>query len=158
MNSGKEQKITLPNLNLPHFEPNLRWQEDKLWIRDVLRKKYLSWTPEEWVRQHWIHFLIQYHEYPKGLFSLEKGLKYNQLQKRTDLVVFDRLASPYLLVECKAPNVPITNQTLAQALSYNSVLHCPNVILTNGINHFYMVYSDDEKKFIEQKNVPRSPK
>ncbi|MBC6368819.1 type I restriction enzyme HsdR N-terminal domain-containing protein [Algoriphagus sp. AK58] len=158
MNSSESQKIKLPGLDLPHFEPNLRVADGKLMIFDPLRKKFVSLTPEEWVRQHWINFLVNHHQYPKGLFSLEKGLKYNQLQKRTDLVVFDRAGKPYLLIECKAPYVTMSEQTLSQAMAYNNVLNCPNLILSNGIKHFYMVYSFDEKKFIERKSLPESPK
>ena len=158
MSSAQDQKINLPILNLPHFEPTLRQSDGKLWIFDPLRKKYLVLTPEEWVRQHWINYLINHHDYPGGLFSLEKGLKYNQLQKRTDLVVFDREAKPYLLVECKAPSIRINDQTLGQAMSYNRELNCPNLILSNGVNHFYMVYDNDGKKFIQRQSLPICPK
>ncbi|HSF53243.1 MAG TPA: type I restriction enzyme HsdR N-terminal domain-containing protein [Algoriphagus sp.] len=158
MSSTQDQKINLPVLNLPHFEPALRQSDDKLWIFDSLRKKHLVLTPEEWVRQHWINFLINYHDYPGGLFSIEKGLKYNQLQKRTDLIVFDGNSNPYLLVECKAPGVKISEMTLRQAIVYNQTLNCPNLILSNGILHFYMEYSSDEGKFIQQKNPPKTPK
>ena len=157
MSSTQDSKINLPALNLPHFEPNLRQAEGKLWIFDSLRKKFLVLTPEEWVRQHWINYLIIHHDFPGGLFSLEKGLKYNQLQKRTDLVVFDREAKPYLLVECKAPGITINENTLGQAMAYNRMLDCPNLVLSNGIKHFYMAYSSDEKKFIQRESLPKSP-
>jgi hypothetical protein len=157
MNSSQDQKIKLPVLNLPHFEPNLQVSDGKLWIFDPLRKKKLILTPEEWVRQHWVNYLIHHQNYPKGLFALEKGMKYNQIQKRTDLVVFDREGQPYMLVECKAPEVAITEQTLSQALAYNSVLNCPNVVLSNGIKHFYLVYSIDKKKFMERQTLPDCP-
>lgn len=158
MSSIQDQKINLPVLNLPHFEPNLRHSEGKLWIFDSLRKKFLVLTPEEWVRQHWVNFLVNHLDYPSGLFSLEKGLKYNQLQKRTDLVVFDREAKPYLLVECKAPGVVINENTLGQALAYNRTLNCTTLVLSNGIKHFYMVYSADEKKFIQRESLTDYPK
>ena len=106
--------------------------DDKYFIFDSLRKKLLALTPEEWVRQHWINFLIDHQGYPKGLISLEKGLKYNQLQKRTDLVVFDREGHPYLLIECKAPEVELSQKVLQQALAYRSTLLTPYIILSNG--------------------------
>ncbi|MDO8967592.1 type I restriction enzyme HsdR N-terminal domain-containing protein [Algoriphagus sp.] len=152
------QKINLPLLNLPHFEPELQQRDGKLWIFDSLRKKFLVLTPEEWVRQHWIHFLIYHHNFPRGLFSLEKGLKYNQMSKRTDLVVFDRASNPYLLVECKAPGIKINEGSLSQIMTYNSTLNCPNLVLSNGLNHIYVEYSESEKKFVQKPHLPECPK
>ena len=97
MDSIKNQ-IELPLLNLPDYNPELYRKDDKLWVFDPIRKKQLVLTLEEWVRQHWINFLVNHQNYPKGLFALEKGLKYNQLQKRTDLVIWDKMGAPYLLL------------------------------------------------------------
>lgn len=157
MSSTQEQKVNLPVLNLPHFEPVLLQSEGKLLIFDFLRKKHLVLTPEEWVRQHWINFLVNHHDFPGGLFSLEKGLKYNQLQKRTDLVVFGRDSKPYLLVECKAPGIKINENTLSQAMAYNAKLNCPHLILSNGLVHLYFEYSTDEGRFVQRKNPPKTP-
>jgi hypothetical protein len=158
MSHPQTHKVSLPGLNLPHFEPVLRQAEDKFWILDSVRKKYLVLTPEEWVRQHWINFLINHQRYPGGLFSLEKGLKYNQLSKRTDLIVFTREGMPYLLVECKAPGVKIDEKTLRQAMMYNQKLNCRNLILSNGLSHIYMAYSDTESRFVQQYLPPECPK
>lgn len=152
------QKLHLPTLNLPQFEPELQQRDGKFWIFDSLRKKYLVLTPEEWVRQHWIHFLINHHNFPKGLFSLEKGLKYNQMSKRTDLVVFDRASTPYLLVECKAPGIKIDKGSLRQLMTYNSKLHCPNLVLSNGLIHLYLGYSENGEKFVQNYQLPEFPK
>jgi hypothetical protein len=152
------QKINLPVLNLPHYEPDLLQDGDKLMIFDFLRKKHLILTPEEWVRQHWINFLIYKQHYPGGLFSLEKGMKYNQMNKRTDLVVFDRQSKPYLLVECKAPDIKIDQKTLSQIMTYNTTLNCPNLILSNGIKHIVMKYSVDQNTFVQQASFPECPK
>lgn len=157
MSATPEQTISLPELNLPPFEPVLSKSEGKLWIFDPLRKKYLVLTPEEWVRQHWINYLINHLGYPGGLFSLEKGLKYNQLQKRTDLIVFARDAQPYLLVECKAPTIKIDERTLIQAMTYNKNYNCPYLILSNGLNHTYMGYSEEMGQFIQLKRLPNFP-
>jgi hypothetical protein len=116
---SNEELIPLPSLNLPSFDPNLIKKEGKLWIVDSIRKKSLILTPEEWVRQHWINFLINHLKYPRGLIALEKGMKYNQLQKRTDLVTLDRVGKPYLLIECKAPEVRISQKTMEQASVYH---------------------------------------
>ena len=126
-------------------------------IFDQVRKKFLLLTPEEWVRQHWIHFLIDFQGYPKGLIALEKGLKYNLIRKRTDLVVFDRKGIPYLLIECKAPEVELDNKVLSQALAYHTTLLCPFVILSNGLNHVSMQFSQTDKKFIQIPNIPPIP-
>ena len=149
--------LSLPDLNLPPIHPQVQQVSGKTQIFDLLRKKYLTLTPEEWVRQHWIHFLINFQGYPKGLISLEKGLKYNQIQKRTDLVVFDRTGKPYLLIECKAPEIELSNTVLSQALAYHTSLLCPFVILSNGMNHISMEFSIVNKKFTQTANFPPVP-
>jgi hypothetical protein len=150
--------ISLPELNLPAIAPKFLKKDGKVFIFDLLRKKHLLLTPEEWVRQHWIHFLISSQGYPKGLLALEKGLVYNGLQKRTDLVVFDRSGLPYLLVECKAPEIEINPQVLSQALSYNQTLQCPYIALTNGRKHIFMEFSDAEGRYVQQQTLPPIPK
>jgi hypothetical protein len=157
MSSATDPKVNLPVLNLPHFEPNLRQSEGKLWIFDFLRKKYLILTPEEWVRQHWINYLINYQEYPGGLFSMEKGLKYNKLQKRTDLIVLDRSGRSYLLIECKAPEVQLSQKTLSQAMMYNSTVNSPHLVLSNGMKHIFLARLADEMKYTQQENLPNRP-
>ncbi|GMQ24477.1 type I restriction enzyme HsdR N-terminal domain-containing protein [Algoriphagus sp. oki45] len=149
--------IQFPDLNLPPFPTKIKEDNGKLLILDSLRKKYLVLTPEEWVRQHWINYLIEGLGYPKGLFSLEKGLKYNQLSKRTDLVVFDRKGATYLLVECKAPTVKINQNTLIQALTYNKPLNCPHIILSNGIQHICMSFDEKKREFLQKSTIPKSP-
>lgn len=157
MNFHPSTVLTLPDLNLPPIQPQLQQVNGKAQIFDLIRKKYLTLTPEEWVRQHWIHFLIHFKGYPKGLISLEKGLKYNQIQKRTDLLVFDRIGSPYLLIECKAPEIDISNKVLSQALAYHTSLLCPFVILSNGIHHIFLEFSQTHKKFIQTPDFPPIP-
>jgi len=157
MNPFPDKDFQLPVLSLPPINPQLKFENGKVWIFDSLRKKHLVLTPEEWVRQHWISFLIDHRGYPKGLFSLEKGLKYNKLSKRTDLVIFDRLGSPFLLVECKAPEVQINEKTLAQAMAYNKELRCPKIVLTNGIRHFIFEMNDGKNTFVQLEDLPKSP-
>ncbi|MDF2158444.1 type I restriction enzyme HsdR N-terminal domain-containing protein [Algoriphagus sp. CAU 1675] len=155
----KEQNFTiqLPKLNLPDFEPRLSEKEGKFWVFDSLRKKDLVLTPEEWVRQHWANYLIHHLNYPKGLFSMEKGLKYNQLQKRTDLVVWDQEGMPYLLIECKAPNISINQKTLEQACLYHQKLKAKFLILSNGLKHVCLKWSHEENRFLQEKKFPLSP-
>jgi type I site-specific restriction endonuclease len=149
--------INLPELNLPAIEPQLLKKEGQVFIYDFLRKKHLILTPEEWVRQHWIHFLIKNHGFPKGLLASEKGLIYNSLQKRIDLLVFDRSGLPYFLIECKAPEVEINQKVLSQAIAYNQTLKCPFIALSNGKRHIFMGYSEEEGKFVQQMNLPPIP-
>ena len=157
MNQGLD-RIQLPNLNLPAFEPKLREMDGKIGIFDSLRKKYLILTPEEWVRQHWINFLINHQNFPKGLVALEKGLVYNNLQKRTDLVVWNQEGKPYLLIECKAPAVKLTQKTVEQACLYHQKIHSKFLILSNGMNHLSLEWIDEKKEFIQIKEFPSSPK
>ena len=126
----------MQDLNLPVFDYKVKEQDGKPFIWDEIRKKYLLITPEEWVRQHFIHFLIA-RKYPKSLISVEGGLKYNQRQKRTDILVLNRMGDPFLLVECKAPEVKVNQKTLEQAIYYNQVIRAPYIALTNGLQHFF---------------------
>jgi hypothetical protein len=154
---SNEELIQLPSLNLPSFDPNLIKKEGKIWIVDSIRKKSLVLTPEEWVRQHWINFLINHLKYPKGLIALEKGMKYNQLQKRTDLVTLDRVGNPYLLIECKAPEVRISQKTMEQASVYHQKIRSEFLILSNGLEHIFLWYKSEENRFIQIKNCPLAP-
>jgi hypothetical protein len=154
---SNEELIQLPSLNLPSFDPNLIKKEGKLWIVDSIRKKSLVLTPEEWVRQHWVNFLINHLKYPKGLIALEKGIKYNQLQKRTDLVTLDRMGKPYLLIECKAPEVRISQKTMEQASVYHQEIKSEFLILSNGLEHIFLWYKSEENRFVQIKNCPSAP-
>lgn len=126
----------MQSLNLPTFEYQVRQTEGKVQIFDELRKKWLVLTPEEWVRQHFIHFLINHKQYPKSLIKLEGGLKYNSRSNRSDVVVYNSAGEPLLLVECKAAEVPLTQQVFDQAARYNHVIKAKYLIITNGLKHF----------------------
>jgi type I site-specific restriction endonuclease len=123
-------------LNLPQFEYKLKKEEGKVWIFDGIRKKFIVLTPEEWVRQHFIHYLTQEKKYPRALIKVEGGLIYNQLQKRTDIVVFNRDGAPWMIVECKSPTIPVSPLTLSQASVYNSTLKAEFLTVTNGLTHY----------------------
>ncbi len=122
-------------LNLPPFEHRIKKAEGKLWIFDVIRKKYVALIPEEWVRQHFIHFLISSLGYPKALIRVEGGLSYNQLSKRSDIVVYDRQGAPWMIVECKSPDVPVSESTVFQVSTYNATLKAKYITVTNGLRH-----------------------
>jgi hypothetical protein len=153
----EQGQIQLPSLNLPPIQPILLEKEGKMLIFDSLRKKYLFLSPEEWVRQHWISFLINELNFPKGLVSLEKGLKYNQLQKRTDLVIWDNSMNPYLLVECKAPKIKLSQKTLEQACLYQKELQTKFLILSNGIHHISLSWNAEKQTFDKLDDFPPPP-
>jgi hypothetical protein len=122
-------------LNLPIAPLSLSKLDGKIYVTCLLRKKKILLTPEEWVRQHLIHFFISELSYPKGLMSIEKALQVQQLAKRADLVVHGNDGKPVLLVECKAPQVPLNEQTFIQMSNYNRQLQSRYVIASNGILH-----------------------
>ncbi|MDO7852006.1 type I restriction enzyme HsdR N-terminal domain-containing protein [Hymenobacter convexus] len=124
-------------LDLPPFEAKLtKSATNQPLIWDILRRKHVVLTPEEWVRQHVVHFLINDLGYPRGLLALERGLRYNQRQKRTDLLALDPAGQPLLLVECKAPVVAIDAAVARQASTYNQTIGAPLLLLTNGLVHY----------------------
>ena len=120
-------------LNLPDFKLTIRKEDGKVWIFDIIRKKYIVLTPEEWVRQHFIHYLINHLQYPKALFRIEGSLTYNKLQKRSDIVIHDRNGNPWMLVECKAPNIKLTQKAFNQVAVYNMTIGAQFVAVTNGM-------------------------
>ncbi|MBA4057051.1 MAG: restriction endonuclease subunit R [Marivirga sp.] len=121
------------SLNLPAFDYVLKKESGKVFILDVIRKKYLVLTPEEWVRQHFIHYLLTVLHYPKSLIKVEGGLSFNRLQKRSDIVVFNREGSPWMVIECKSPDQKLSQQTLHQASVYNHTLQAKYLVITNGL-------------------------
>lgn len=128
-------RIYMIPLNLPSFEYTLKKSDGKTWILDIVRKKYVVLTPEEWVRQHFIHYMIAHLKYPRALVTVETGLVYNTLHKRCDITVFNRSGMPWLMVECKSPQQKINNDTLKQATVYNLTIQARYVVLTNGLKH-----------------------
>ncbi len=140
----------MKELNLPYYPFKLKSDGNRYLILDELRKKYIVLTPEEWVRQHIIQYLINFKNYPKGLISLEKGLRVNDLLKRTDVLVFDSNTEPLLLIECKAPEVKISQDVFDQAARYNSVYKVKYILITNGLEHFCaeIEHSSSSYKFL----------
>lgn len=123
-------------LNLPKFDLSLKKEEGKVLIFDIIRKKYIVLTPEEWVRQHFVHFLITELKYPKSLFRIEGALAYNRLQKRSDILVRDRDGKPWMLVECKAPDIKLTQKAFNQVSVYNMTIGAKYLAVTNGMVHY----------------------
>ncbi len=139
-------------LNFPPYSFRFKNKENKHFIFDPIRKKFVVLTPEEWVRQHVIQFLIQEHSISVAHISVEKQLKLNQTIKRYDVVVFNKDASIYLIVECKAPQVTISQDTFDQIARYNLVANSQFLMVTNGLHHFYcaMDYEKEQYHFLPQ--------
>ncbi|MCC6690350.1 MAG: type I restriction enzyme HsdR N-terminal domain-containing protein [Bacteroidia bacterium] len=143
----------MEKLNLPTYTFKFRNNnKNKVELFDIVRKKYVVLRPEEWVRQNFIRYLNQEKGFPIGLMQLEKPLTYNSLDKRSDIVVYNKTGKAIVLVECKAPHINITQNAFDQIARYNFKLKVKYLIATNGINHFYcrMNYSAESYSFIEQ--------
>ncbi len=135
----------MQKLNLPEYSFRYRINNEKQHVFDFIRKKYVMLTPEEWVRQNFLAWLVNNKHYPAGLIAVEKELKLNELKKRCDIVVYNNCHSPVLLIECKAPGVEITQKVFDQAARYNIVLKVNHLIVTNGMEH-YCCFIDFEKE------------
>lgn len=127
---------SMVSLNLPSFEYKLKEENGRVYILDIIRKKYLVLTPEEWVRQHFVHHLVSDLHYPKSLVKVEGGLRFNELQKRSDIVIFSRDGIPWMVVECKAPDQKLNQRTIQQASVYNHSLRARYLTITNGLVHY----------------------
>jgi len=128
--------------------------EEKIHIFDEVRKKYLLLTPEEWVRQNFIHYLNKEKKYPLGLMGVEQMVKYNSLKTRADIVIYNLEGKPNVIVECKAPEVKITQDTFNQIAKYNSQLKVKYLIVTNGMKHFCCQMDYENNKIIFLEDVP----
>lgn len=124
------------SLNLPGFAPKVIEKDGKRTIYDPIRRKYVALTPEEWVRQHFVNYLVTVRNYPKDLLANEVMVKLNSTSKRCDTVVYDRFLVPLAIVEYKAPSIPITRSVFDQIARYNMVLRVGYLIVSNGINHY----------------------
>ncbi|MDG1037498.1 MAG: type I restriction enzyme HsdR N-terminal domain-containing protein [Polaribacter sp.] len=145
----------MQRLNLPTYNFKFKSSENKTLIFDKLRKKYVVLTPEEWVRQHYVCFLIEEKEYPISLIALEKQLIINNRRKRTDILVFNNKGNHEIIVECKAPSIKITQDTFDQIARYNLKLKANYLIVTNGLEHFYCKMDFEKETYIFLKDIPR---
>ena len=144
----------MQNLNFPTYSFRFKNSENKVSIFDEIRKKFILLTPEEWVRQHVVQFLLQDKNYPKSYINVEKLIKINDLSKRYDGVVFQPNGDIFLLIECKAPEVPISQQTFDQIARYNLVLKAKYLMVTNGLNHYFCRMDFEIEKYVFLKELP----
>jgi len=145
----------MQKLNLPTYKFKLTINEDgKKLIFDEIRKKYVALTPEEWVRQNFLKYLILEKNYPKSLINVEMQLYLNNTSRRSDIVVFSQKAEPKLIVECKATNIKIDNNVFEQVKEYNIKLQVDFLIVTNGLSHYCCKVDYEKNKCIFLKDIP----
>ncbi len=141
-------------LNLPKGDYRIKTVEGKKKIYDKIRKRFVSLTPEEWVRQNFINFLINHRNYPTSLISVEKTVMVNNLQQRADIIIYSKKGIPYMICECKAPNVKITKDTFEQVCRYNIALNTKIICVTNGLSHYCAILDNFDNKYIFVKDIP----
>ncbi len=139
-------------LNLPDFDIKLSGTQEKPKIFDILRRRFIALTPEEWVRQHFIHYLIGHKGYPAPLMANEVKLKVGDKNLRADSVLYTRDLKPRMIVEYKAPHISITQKVFDQITVYNMLLHVDYLVVSNGMQHYIckMNYEDNTYTFIRE--------
>ena len=144
----------MQNLHFPSYKFRSKNSENKTLIFDIVRKKFVVLTPEEWVRQHVLHFLVSEKKYPLSLINVEKQLKLNETIKRYDIVVFNPNGSIHIIVECKAPAIKISQETFDQIARYNFVLNADFLFVTNGLEHYTCQMDFENEKYLFLKDLP----
>ena len=144
----------MQELHFSSYTFRFKSNENKTLIFDIIRKKFVVLTPEEWVRQHAIHFLISEKKYPAAHINVEKQLQLNDTVKRYDIVVFNKDGTIKIIVECKAPSIKTNQQTFDQIARYNLVLKSETLMVTNGLEHFFCKMDFANKKYLFLKDLP----
>lgn len=144
----------MQKLNFPAYTFRFKNSENKIAIFDVIRKKFIILTPEEWVRQHTVQFLLEEKKYPKSYINVEKLIKVNNTSKRYDIAVFKPNGELFLLIECKAPEVAISQDTFDQIARYNLKMKAKYLMVTNGLNHYFCQMDFENEKYVFLKQLP----
>lgn len=144
----------MEKLNLPPYPFKIKSNEKHHLIFDEVRKKYIVLTPEEWVRQHYVQFLLNDKKYPISLIAIEKQLTINNLKKRTDILIFSPDGTPNIIVECKAPKVKITQATFDQIARYNLKLQANYLVVTNGLQHYFCMLDIKNESYVFLQDIP----
>jgi hypothetical protein len=145
----------MDQLNFPQYTFQIsKTRAGKYFIFDMYRKKKVVLTPEEWVRQHMLRYLVEEKGFPASLISSESGIKVNQLSRRYDALVFDRKGKPLLLIECKATSVPVNQAVFDQVLAYNRSAKARYILVTNGLKHFCCRYAEQDGKYEFLHDIP----
>ena len=137
----------LKQLNLPQYSFKINGKEDNEMILDPLRRKFVKLTPEEWVRQNFIQYLINEGKYPAGLLGIEVLFRLNKLKRRVDILVHNRLGEAIMIVECKSTDIKIDEKVFEQIATYNMKFKVPYLVVTNGLHHYACKINHEEMKF-----------
>jgi hypothetical protein len=141
-------------LNLPEYEINVSERDGKQQIFDFLRRKFVALTPEEWVRQHFTHFLVEHKGYPKGLLVNETELRVGEKRLRCDTLLYNKAMQPQMIIEYKAPHIQIQQKTFDQIVVYNLLLHADYLVVSNGLQHFCCQMDYDRRSYQFLPEIP----
>jgi type I site-specific restriction-modification system R (restriction) subunit len=141
-------------LNLPTYFFRIKEDRGKKYIFDEIRRRFVLLTPEEWVRQHVVNFLVTQKNFPLSLISVEKGFKNNQRKQRYDLLVFDRKGEPLMMIECKAPGIDINQHVFDQAGRYNNKYKAAYMLISNGMNHYCCLINKTSRQYRFLQEIP----
>lgn len=144
----------MSSLNLPPYEIKIQEKDNKRVIFDVLRRKYVALTPEEWVRQHFIHYLVNHKHYPAGLLANEIELKIGEKRLRCDTVLYDRTLQPRMIIEYKAPTVTLNQKVFDQVFTYNILLRVDYLIISNGMHHICCRIDKENHQYAFLEDIP----
>lgn len=144
----------MEKLNLPTYSFNIKLIEQRKYIFDFIRRKFVILTPEEWVRQNFLRYLVDEKKYPASLIAVEMEFKLNNLSKRSDAVVYNNLGNPLLIVECKASSVKIEQKVFDQIARYNMKLNVEYLVVTNGLEHYCCKIDYKNSNYVFLKEVP----
>ncbi len=142
------------SLNLPTFDIRLRGTKLSPQIFDFLRRRYVRLTPEEWVRQHFVHFMVEHLHYPASLLANEVSKHVGDKILRADTILYNKQLQPVMIVEYKAPHIPITQQVFDQIATYNMLLHVDYLVVSNGLQHYVCKMDYDSKKYLYLEAIP----
>ena len=145
--------MTMP-LNLPPYSVLLKTENGRDKIFDMLRRRYVTLTPEEWVRQHFVNFLIQRKGYPGGLMANEIELRVGKKKLRCDTVVYDKMLQPKMIVEYKAPEIALTQRVFDQITAYNMLLHVDYLVVSNGMQHYCCQMDYENRQYAFLSDIP----
>lgn len=144
----------MQELNLPRYEISVKRNGKRLTIFDFLRRRHVALTPEEWVRQHFVHFLVEHKGYPKGLLANEVELSVGEKSLRCDSILYDSNLKPRMIVEYKAPSVAVTQKVFQQIATYNLLLRVDYLVVSNGLTHYCVKMDYDNQKYLFLEDIP----
>ena len=144
----------MTTLNLPAYDVKLRGTREKPEIFDFLRKRFVALTPEEWVRQHFTHYLVEHKGYPKGLLGNEIELQIGDKRLRCDSILYNKVAQPQMIIEYKAPTVPLQQKVFDQVSAYNLLLRVDYLVISNGMEHYCCKMDYEHQKYLFLQEIP----